>query len=871
MSGGVNERLSAALADRYRIERELGAGGMATVYLAEDLRHRRKVAIKVLRPELTAALGPERFLREIETTANLRHPHILPLYDSGEADGFLFYVMPLVEGESLRDRITRERQLPIEEALGVAREVADALGYAHSRGIIHRDIKPENILLEGGHAVVADFGIARAVSAAGADQLTRTGMSIGTPSYMSPEQAAGEQNLDGRSDLYALGCVLYEMLGGQPPFTGPTVESVVHQHLMVEAPPITNLRPTVPVAVAGALARTLAKNPADRFNPAAQFVQALSPTAGAATAPLPSPAPGSARRSRVLPICIGAVGLLVVVAGYVFTRPARPPTLLEPKRVVVATFENKSGDPSLDPLGAMAADWIARGLVGTGLVDVGGTAADLAARGVISSARAGQSAIQSLARSANAGLVISGAYYRQGDSVLFQADFTDANAGKLVQTVGPVAARAAAPLEGVERLRQRVIGSLGPLVDASLLTLGSVLSRPPSLEAYREFLAGQDLFYRDEAAAVERFARAAAADSTYQVPLLWTLALLHNMGDGERADSLIRLLERRRERMTPYEQVYLDYVECRSSPGQATCVPSTAALLRLTPKSQFVKYLCGIMLRWANRPRAADSVFRELDPLSGELRGRIYFVLHHAGSLHALGEYDRELAVVREGQTQYAGRQYLSFTNIRPLVALSRLAEVDRAIDEAFRLRPDLRSSAAQTGALTIYELRWHGHATAADSLGARLMARLDARPAAEAGTAQGRHDRAVVLMATHRWSELQALADSMAPGDPGNVEVLRLRGVALAMQGQRAEAEAIEQALERNTRPIRPADGCAWWNVCRRTAQAYIAAALGDKARAVTLIDGWVFRADAEAHFDLLGELLRDYAPFQELAKPAG
>src|ERR1041385_1602784 len=396
--GDVPVRLAAALADRYRLERELGQGGMATVHLAEDLKHHRKVAVKVLRPELAAALGPERFLREIETTANLRHPHILPLYDSGEAGGFLFYVMPLVEGESLRNRIEREKQLQIEAALAIAREVADALGYAHSRGIIHRDIKPENILLEGGHAVVADFGIARAVSAAGAEQLTRTGMSIGTPSYMSPEQASGEPTLDGRSDLYALGCVLYEMLGGQPPFTGPTVESVIHQHLMVEPPSITNLRPTVPAAVAGALARVLAKNPADRFHPAAQFVQAFASTGASITATATAhPKPS---RSRTIPIGIGvAAGLLVVAAaGYLITRGTPAAAPLEPKRVVVATFENRSGDRSLDPLGAMAADWIARGLVGTGLVDVGGTAADLTARGIGSDAPAGSSAILALAR-----------------------------------------------------------------------------------------------------------------------------------------------------------------------------------------------------------------------------------------------------------------------------------------------------------------------------------------------------------------------------------------------------------------------------------------------------------------------------------------
>jgi len=299
-------RLAAALADRYAIERELGAGGMATVYLAADLKHQRKVAVKVLRPELAAALGHERFLREITTTANLRHPHILPLYDSGETDEFLFYVMPFVEGESLRDRLDREKQLPLADAMEIAREVADALSYAHSRGVIHRDIKPENVLLESGHAVVADFGIARAVDAAGGGRLTETGMTIGTPSYMSPEQASGEEDLDGRADLYSLGCVLYEMLAGEPPFTGPTVESVIRQHLAADARPITQIRPAVPHEIAGILQRALAKNRADRFNPAAQFADALGQT-------IRAPAAQTHPRRWLAP----AVALFIVTLGVV--------------------------------------------------------------------------------------------------------------------------------------------------------------------------------------------------------------------------------------------------------------------------------------------------------------------------------------------------------------------------------------------------------------------------------------------------------------------------------------------------------------------------------------------------------------------------
>ncbi len=273
------ERLTGALADRYRLERELGRGGMATVYLAEDLKHHREVAVKVLRAELAAALGPERFLREIEISARLHHPHILPLYDSGEAEGFLFYVMPYVEGESLRDRLTREKQLPLDDALQIAREVADALSFAHSHGVVHRDIKPENVLLESGHAVVADFGIAKAISAAGSERLTETGIAVGTPAYMSPEQAFGEEHLDGRSDIYALGCVLYEMLGGDPPFTGSSAQAILARKVVDQIPSLRTVRETVPFTVERAVRKALARAPADRFATATQFAEALKETA----------------------------------------------------------------------------------------------------------------------------------------------------------------------------------------------------------------------------------------------------------------------------------------------------------------------------------------------------------------------------------------------------------------------------------------------------------------------------------------------------------------------------------------------------------------------------------------------------------------
>ena len=280
MQTDQRDRLTAALAGRYVIERELGSGGMATVYLAHDVKHHREVALKVLRPELAAALGPDRFLREVEIAARLNHPHILALYDSGETNGFLFYVMPYVAGESLRHRLEREKQLPIEEALAITRHIASALGHAHAQHIIHRDVKPENILLYEGEAMVADFGIALAVSAAAGVRLTQTGLAVGTPAYMSPEQAVSERALDARSDVYSLGCVLYEMLAGEPPYTGSTAQVLIAKRLVDPVPAVRRLRATVPVGVEQALTKALAKVPADRWASVLAFAEGLATPAG---------------------------------------------------------------------------------------------------------------------------------------------------------------------------------------------------------------------------------------------------------------------------------------------------------------------------------------------------------------------------------------------------------------------------------------------------------------------------------------------------------------------------------------------------------------------------------------------------------------
>jgi serine/threonine-protein kinase len=332
------DRLTSALSERYAITRELGRGGMATVYLAEDLRHRRHVAVKVLEPDLAHAIGSSRFLREIEIAARLTHPNILPLHDSGEADGLLYYVMPFVEGETLRDRLNREKQLSLEDALRIVHEVAEALSYAHHQGVVHRDIKPENILLAEGHAVVSDFGIARAVDAAGSERLTGTGLAVGTPAYMSPEQSTGERAVDARSDIYALGCVLYELLAGEPPYAGPTPHVVIAKLLTDPVPSVRRLRDTVPVAVDQAIVKALAKTPADRFTTAADFSAALDRASS-----LPSVGRRLTIRGRRAAALSVALAVLLFGGAWLVTRAGLfgGPQLAS---IAVLPFENLSRD-----------------------------------------------------------------------------------------------------------------------------------------------------------------------------------------------------------------------------------------------------------------------------------------------------------------------------------------------------------------------------------------------------------------------------------------------------------------------------------------------------------------------------------------------
>jgi eukaryotic-like serine/threonine-protein kinase len=511
--GDLLARLQAAFGDRYTIERELGHGGMAHVFLAEDRKHRRHVAVKVLRPELAAVIGPDRFLREIEIAAKLTHPHILALYDSGEADGLLYYVMPYVEGESLRERLTREQQLPLDDAVLIVSEVADALSYAHAHDVVHRDIKPENVLLEAGHAVVSDFGIARAITAAGGEQLTETGIALGTPAYMSPEQAAAQRKVDARSDLYSLGCVYYEMLAGHPPFLGRTPQEVLARHILDPVPPLRTVRPELPEAIERTIYRALAKSPADRFATVDQFVQELSiRRAGRAAQPLRI----AIRRHPVLAIGGGAVLLVALSSAALFFR-TRPRVALDPNVVAIAPFDVLNPQLSLWREGLV--DVVSRGLDGAGPIRT--VSPMVALRGWRGQADAASA--EALGRRTHAGIVVFGNLMDAGaDSVRLTAGLLDVAAARLIGDieVRGVTSRMDRLTDSLTVALVRELGRIRPVAAVRSAWLGS-----HPLPVLKAFLHGEQ-FYRGAVwdSAMTQYQRAVALDSAF--PLAW-----HRMSD----------------------------------------------------------------------------------------------------------------------------------------------------------------------------------------------------------------------------------------------------------------------------------------------------------------------------------------------------
>ena len=606
-------RLTAALDGRYSIERELGAGGMATVYLAEDVRHHRKVALKVLRPDLAATLGPERFLREIEIAANLTHPHVLPLYDSGEADGFLFYVLPYIEGESLRDRLVREGELPIGEVVRILRDVVDALAHAHDQGVVHRDIKPDNVMLSGRHALVTDFGVAKAVSeATGRHQLTTVGVALGTPAYMSPEQAEASDHIDHRADIYAVGALAYELLAGRPPFVHKSPQLTLVAHVTEAPKPVTVHRDSAPPALAELVMRCLEKKPADRWQSAEEMLghlEALATPSGGltptATMPVSAAAGGGGLFTPMKIVAAAAVVVAVVAVGSLVrsgggSGAGSVGAELDPNVVVIVPFRF-SGPEELDYVGDGVVDLLAArltGEVGPRAVDPAGATAVWAELSEADPTRA----TDGLARRFGAGLTLTGSVVADPSGLNVSASLSEVSStSDLASTSvqGPADSLAAI----VDRLAAGLLSLSTGEYEESLDQLTST-----SPEALREYLLGQREYKRVRfALSSEHFRRAVQLDSTFALAAIgWADAAWNGLAV---APGALPLAWRHRDRLSERDRAYLRARVGPNYPDPATVVEQIRAwetALELAPDRAQIWYGLGELYVHGLRDRTEE-------------------------------------------------------------------------------------------------------------------------------------------------------------------------------------------------------------------------------------------------------------------------
>lgn len=861
-------RLSAALAGRYRVERELGAGGMATVYLADDLRHGRRVAIKVLRQDLAASLGAERFHREITIAAGLQHPHIVPLYDSGDADGLLFYVMPFVSGMSVRQKLQKERELPVNDAVRILRDVADALATAHDHGVVHRDLKPENVMLSGRHALVTDFGVAKAVSDATDNQsLTTIGLTLGTPAYMAPEQATADPNLDHRADIYAFGVMAYELLTGDPPFTGHSAQEVLAAHVTAVPEAVSNRRAAIPQALASLVMRCLEKKPADRWQRADELILQLEAilTHDDATVPRETrqqPAHASRRRRWALVAASLATPAVILSVAVSVMGSENPP--LDTTRVLVAPFAIQGSVPDASTLATRLESSIVDGLrrADLGTITDSRTAVAEASFGDTSeTSLADMSAALQLARDVNAGLTIVGRMLALDDSVQVEAKLLDTRTGtEVIPIAGHKGAiGATAPL--VDAVTQRVMGGLAIYRDP---TWGAAFpgASAPTYAAYRLFQEGDRHWLRREfELAGEKYRRAYVMDTTFVFAAIHYGYRMYNVGNYIAIDSLGAALEPRRSTLPRFETEYLNRLLAWNRGEQHAMYRSSRELARIAPRSAYARYIAARAGLFVNRVTEAYEALQAIDTREysmGGIQPGIFQDLTDAS--HKLSDHVAELRWVQSwaAHPQNERPTETRVAEARALVGLARIPQVEELFPQLLTMRQEGNLRPAEAALSIVAELRWHGYDTAATRLSQLALKR----------ALSGQLTRVELLQFLIFAGDLDAAAtagDSLLVVAPEDRDVLYWAGAIAAVRNDHARARAmmqrLEQSMERYDRGRTP----------RRL--GHILALMGEKDLAVQLLqrafsEGAAFIGSAlHAQYGL--EPLRGFAPFETWVKP--
>jgi TolB-like protein len=864
-------QLQTALGGAYTVERELGGGGMSRVFLASDVSLGRRIVVKLLPVELAGDVSVARFHREVALAAKLQHPHIVPLLSTGDAGGLPYYMMPFVDGETLRARLARDGELPVGDAVRLLREIATALSYAHEKGIVHRDIKPENILLTGGIALVTDFGVAKALvdaTTVGNGALTTAGLAIGTPAYMSPEQVSADPGIDHRADLYSFGVVAYEMLTGQPPFTGRTTQALLAAHVVETPESVATRRSALPFPLATLVMRCLEKRPADRPQDAAEIVRALdaltTPSSTASSTPLREPnAERRWLRGRVAAAAAVTVVAAIAVAGwFAFGRGARATATpaARSSRLLVAPFENLTGDPRFDYIGRIAADRLTSGIAQNGSVDVVPANVVLMALRDTTGGRAER--LQRLSDATHAGLLASGSVLLRRDSLVLQAQVTDVTSGKIAVTLEPVTGSAADPIAAVDALGDRLLGALGVRRELTILPQGI---RPPRYAAYRELSAGFQRFAElgDNLGSRPFFERAIALDSTYTQAYQLLARQYINAGEFERADSMMQRITRLPGGLTATERLQWEYSKAELD-GDLQRLLRTAQQLVTRDSSALALFLAGEAGTMLLMPRISVPAIRAAQPTYGVMGGRGALRLNTvlAEAEHQAGTHDRELATLVATQRTFASREPL-LRGLR-LRAYAGLRDATSGIALADSMLRDATDSSgdAVTRVLTgAQEFRAHGDAGTATRLLA--MGREWYRRAPVRAPLPDRQLSEGIMALMSGQPDSAAVRFAAVARDTTRIDAAGYLALAAVARGDGARARAIADSLGAIRRPWLFGVATFW--------RAAITGALGDRPLAIQLLR----QANAQGqrmdtwHYTAALDSLRGYAPFQALIAP--
>ena len=788
-------------------------------------------------------------------------PHIVPLLAAGSADGTLFYTMPLIEGESLRERIARG-PLPIPDVIRILREIADGLAYAHAHGVVHRDVKPGNVLLTGGHALVADFGVAKALSnAASAPTLTTVGVAVGTPTYMAPEQGTAEGSADHRADIYSLGAVAYEMLAGRPPFTATNITQLLVAHATASPVPVTDRRADVPHWLATLVMRCLEKVPNDRPSSAAEIRDLLevTPTPSSERA-LRSLAVLPPRAHRVKAVVIIASIAAVAAATMIGYRVYSGRSELDPYRVVVAPVQSGDTNAQLEQVGTMAADWITRGLTETGLADPVPATLKRDATGKVIPSELEPAALANQGRELDAGHVISIAVYVEGDSVQFHAKLLDAANGRVIASVAPAIGSRNDPMAAVNVLRTRVLVALAAVSPSEVVGMTST-EAPPSYAAYREFLLGEEAHNIGAfEVTIEHDRRAVALDSTYLAPLVRMAYAFANLDRCAETDSVGRILNAKRDRLAAYDGYYLDRILARCRGDQSAAYLAAKRMAAVAPHSSSAKYTAARSALWINHPREAAEALEQLDWKKPHISG---YYRDLTNALHKLGKHKRELEVAQLYRQRLTGSLLPVQAYVEALSALGRADEVLKTVAASFAMSSiEKVASPAAVALAASRELAAHGNPSAGRRVALDVVEWLRGRATSD-------ENEQLMLMARFhagQFAEAYPIAKRLMAAHPENWEYLTFAGVIAAAMGDRVEAERLARILGELQGPY--LTGANFYG------QAAIAAALGEKSRAVTLLREAIRKGGSDIQTDDADPFflsLHGYPPYEELMKPAG